>query len=269
MSNNWDDPVEMLVRAQAARTNGDRDLAYQMYARASELNPQEAQAWQGRADTAGSSDEALISYAYASALKPEDTPLARTLDTSLAKRIQDATPADVPLLLAIGQELAEVGLTDRAYTVFERASELEPSSTDALVWLAGVTTDDQAQLDYLNRVLAINPRDPRARAGLLTVKLPPPPASGSIGGVQLAPGAATSSSASTAQAASALPESDSPNRMRQIRPTTPAGASVPLPSEMFSSPHPAGNKTLQYILIGLIALVILFAIAGVLLLLAR
>ncbi len=60
MSNNWDDPAEMLSRAQAARTQGDRALAYQLDARASELTPQDAQAWQGRAETATSTETPLV-----------------------------------------------------------------------------------------------------------------------------------------------------------------------------------------------------------------
>src|SRR5436305_1791757 len=164
----------MLSRAQTAHMQGDRELSYQLYARASEINPQDAQAWQGRAETANSTDEALVSYAYAAALDTQNQPLARTLDAAVAQRVQDAKKTDVPLLVALGQEFAEVGLTGRARTVLERASELDTSSTDAFVWLAAVAPDDQKQLEYLNRALATNPRDPRARAGLLSAKLPMP-----------------------------------------------------------------------------------------------
>lgn len=166
----WDNAGEMLSRAQAARSQGDRELAYQMFARASELNPQDARAWQGRAETATSSDEALVSYAYATALDSSNQPLIRTLDAAVAQRVADADKGDVSLLLALGQELAEVGLTDRAQLLFQRVTELDHSSTDALVWLAGTTSDNAAQVDLLNRALATNPRDSRARAGLLAVK---------------------------------------------------------------------------------------------------
>lgn len=166
----WDNAGEMLNRAQAARSQGDRELAYQMFARASELNPQDARSWQGRAETATSSDEALVSYAYATALDGSNQPLARTLDAAVAQRVADADKADVGLLLALGQELAEVGLTDRAQLLFQRVTELDHASTDGWVWLAGTTADNTAQADYLNRALATNPRDSRARAGLLAIK---------------------------------------------------------------------------------------------------
>lgn len=170
----WDNAGEMLSRAQSARSQGDRELAYQMFARASELNPQDAHAWQGRAETATSSDEALVSYAYATALDNSNQPLGRTLDAAVAQRVADAGKGDVGLLLALGQELAEVGLTERAQMLFQRVTELDTASTDGWVWLAGTTSDNTQQVDYLNRALASNPRDSRARAGLLAVKPPTP-----------------------------------------------------------------------------------------------
>lgn len=162
----WDNAAAMLHRAAAANKEGNRELAYQLYVRASELSPQDARAWQGRAETSTLPDEALVSYAYALALDPTNAPLARTLDAALTQRLETAKPADVPLLVAIGQELAEVGLVTKAEAVFARALELDPHSTDALVWLAGLTADRDKALDYLHAALAQNPNDARARAGI-------------------------------------------------------------------------------------------------------
>jgi tetratricopeptide (TPR) repeat protein len=278
----WDNPAEMLTRAQAARTQGDRDLAYQMFARASELNPQDPNAWQGRAETATNADEALVSYAYASALHPEDQPLARTLDASMAQRIGDAQKRDVPLLVAMGQELAEVGLTDRAKQFFERAAELDRNSTDALVWMAGLENDKEKQIEYLNRALATNPRDPRARGGLLAVKPPtasPPPSAPQADTAKLAADSAAALGAETtketrergvaanapAQAASSL------ERLRQLRATAHTDEPAPRPArEMFDLPLAsprAQDNTLRYVLVALLALVVVLALAGIYLLL--
>lgn len=165
----------MLLRGQTARKQGDMELAYQMFARASELNPQDAQAWQWRAETATSADEALVSYGYAYALDEKNQPLARTLDATIARRTAGALQEDVGLLVAMGQELAEVGLTDRAHTLFQRAAELDSSATDAWVWLAGTSPESATQVEYLNRALETNPRDSRARAGLVALKPPTVP----------------------------------------------------------------------------------------------
>lgn len=270
MSSNWDNPDEMLSRAQQARTLDDQALAYQMYARASEINPQEAKAWQGRAETADSADEALISYGYAAALDSNNSSLARTLDAALAKRVQDATKSDVPLLVAIGQEFAEVGLLERARVVLERASELDASSADALVWLAGVASDDQAQLDLLNRALAANPRDPRARAGILSVKLPPPPPpppqpsrTERLAALsQPAPPAAPPAASETASESATL------ERLRKLRANVPpvANERVPVsPVDELRAIQPPNDTRMRNILVLLIGLVVLLAVAGFLL----
>lgn len=262
MSSHWDDPTEMLTRARAARGQGDRDLAYQLYARASELSPQDPNAWQGRAETASSSDEALVSYAYASALDTENKPLGRALDAVLAQRIQEADKSDVPLLVALGQELAEVGLTERARTLLERAADLDSSSTDALVWLAGVAPDDQARLDYLNRALATNARDPRARAGALSAKLPAPPTSP----VSVSERFAALSAVTTGESAG---ESATMERLRKLRETVPPGESkrvtAPPPREEFQMLAPGTDTRLRNSLIILLVIVALLVVVGLVL----
>lgn len=268
MSSNWDDPKDMLTRAQMARTHGNQELAYQLYARASELNPQDARAWQGRADTAVSADETLVSYGYAYALNAESAQLARTLDAAIAQRMQDATKKDAPLLAAMGQELAEVGLTERARLLLTRAAELEPSSTDALVWLAALASDEQEQLDYLNRALATNPRDPRARAGLLTVKLPPPPPTAPPAPPH-AEAAVETPTAPNAPLAETTSETAPMERLRKLRanvpPTEAKPAHVPTAHETFRPAATQGDTRMRMLLLILLALVALFAIAGVVL----
>lgn len=278
MSTNWDNPSEMLTRAQAARAQGDTTMAYQFYARASELNPQQVSAWQGRAETAASTDEALVSYAYASALDNNNDVLARTLDAALDQRVQSCTKSDVPLLVALGQEFAQVGMGTRARTLLARASELDPSSTDALVWLAGIAQDSQSQLDYLNRALATNPRDPRARAGLLAVSLP-------ASTVTAAPGAEAASvplDSLTARPASSQPdappssaeEGATMERLRKLRAQTPAD-STSKPTAKKALPPPtddmtvlretaASNQTrmrnLMFLLLGVVAVLVILGI---------
>lgn len=273
----WDNPTEMLARAQAARVQGDRELAYQLYARASELNPQDAQAWQGRADTATNADEALVSYAYAAALNPGDPPLARTLDAFVGQRVTNSEKGDVPLLVALGQELAEVGLTERAEPLLQRAAELDHSSTDALVWLAGLESDQEKQIEYLNRALATNPRDARARAGLLAVKPPtaPPPAPApttTTAAEMPAADAAAATPAPEQTAASATTQTESSlERLRRLRasPAEPQPSAAPTPVPRMESPARDGDKMMRTVLLVLLALVVVFAFAGILLLLTQ
>lgn len=288
----WDNPGEMLARAQAARAHGDRELAYQMYARASELNPQDATAWQGRAETAMSSDEALVSYAYASALDGKNQTLGRTLDAAVAARVAGADKDDLGLVLALGQELAEVGMIDRARSLFQRATEIDPGSADAWVWLAGTTPDITTQLSYLDRALTLNPRDSRARAGLLAVKPPTTPVPAEAVS-KPAPSAAnviesTDLNAILAHATLASDpvekeklyehalELDPDNvqakdglsmlRVRRLRDSVRSSETVKEPKlKRLQATSPAPEKRLRNILLLLIVIVVILAAAGILL----
>lgn len=162
----WDNPVAMLSRARAAQSEGDPDMAHQLYTRACDLDPQIAQAWQGRAETTSLPDEALVSYAYAAALQPDDVALRTKLDAAIAERTSSASPSEASLLIALGQELAYVGLQDYAHTLFARAAELDPQSVDALVWLAGAAGDPQAARQALRKAALISPDDARVAGGL-------------------------------------------------------------------------------------------------------
>lgn len=272
----WDNPQEMLTRAQAARALGDRTLAYQMYARASEINPQDAIAWRGRAETCANQDEALVSYAYASALAPTDETLEHTLESSVEKRLSTTVPDDVPLLVEMGQELAEVGLADQAERFFQRAVDLDGNCTDALVWLAGVEQDRDRQIEYLNRALATNPRDSRARAGLLALK---PLASPTSGTPDMETMGATTADATTLRteelvAASQAQAQSSMERLRKLREANPPDRTAPHPAPAHTplpppAAAPAPNNTMRYLLLGLLGLVVVLMFAGIFLLLTR
>ena len=268
----WDNPQEMMTRAQNAQAQGDRDLAYQMYARASELNPQDAQAWRGRAETANNQDEILVSYGYASALDPEDSSLTQTLDDAVAQRVAGAQKNEVPLLLDVGQELAEVGLTDRALQVFARASELDGRSGEALVWMAGLEPDKEKQIAYLNRAAIVNPRDPRVRAGLLTLNppAPAPPAEATEPVAVPETKAPAASKLSQTSDMSARTES-SMERLRKLRESMPTPETTKTPDAepppQTKAPPKRGFNTMQILLIVLLLLVILLVAAGIFLML--
>ncbi len=270
----WDNPEEMLTRAQTARAQGDNALAYQMYARASEINPQDANAWRGRAETSTNQDEALVSYAYAAALAPADRNLEHTLDASIAQRLTTTTQDDVPLLVAMGQELAEVGLADKAEQFFQRAVALDETSTDALVWLAGLEQDQDKQTAYLNRALATNPRDSRARSGLLALKPPPPPSpvAATTAAIQTPTPVTSAARTNEIVSASEAQTQSSMERLRKLREATPPSQtptrSAPMPAPQPAPVRPATN-TMRYLLLGLLALVVILAFAGIFLMLTQ
>ncbi len=80
-----------------------------------------------------------------------------------------------------GIRAAESGQKARARRLLAQAAALRPDRKDAWLWLAGITTDPRESVEYLQRVLAIDPGDEAAREGLewarrrMTAQAPPAP----------------------------------------------------------------------------------------------
>lgn len=165
-TNSWDNPAAVLTRAREAQQLGNSEEAYRLFVRSSELAPNNVAGWRGRAETSTHPDEALISWGYATALAPADVQLEQQLEASLTQRVDSSLPEDAPALFALGQELAEVGLTSDARTILRRAVELDKSAADSWVWLAATEDDPRLAESDLKQALACNPQDTRALAGL-------------------------------------------------------------------------------------------------------
>ncbi|HLF26037.1 MAG TPA: L,D-transpeptidase [Anaerolineae bacterium] len=69
-------------------------------------------------------------------------------------------------LIRRGMADARAGRTVFARREFEQALTLDPECDEALLWLAALAPDGETSLRYLSRALEINPRDPRAHAGI-------------------------------------------------------------------------------------------------------
>ncbi len=165
-TNPWDDFQSVIQRAQNAQQKGDNELAYEFFARASELNPDAAEGWRGRAATATIPDDALVSIGYAVALQPEDAAQKQTLEQLIEIRNASATPEDAPALIVMGEKLAEVGLTRQAQTLLRRAVELDDHQEEGLIWFAATTEDPTDATRALKQVLDRNPQHAVAQAGL-------------------------------------------------------------------------------------------------------
>lgn len=180
-----DDFASVLQRAAEAKQSGDNQVAYEFYARASELNPSVAEAWQGRAATSTLVDDALVSSAYAAALMPGDQTLARELEQRVQNWVGASRPNDAPALITVGEKLAEVGLLEAAHSLFRRATELDDTQEEGFLWLAATTGDFKEAASALKQAFVLNPKDPRVQDGLdavmaelnRTTPAPGPPAS--------------------------------------------------------------------------------------------
>jgi tetratricopeptide (TPR) repeat protein len=156
----------LLRAANAAQVSGDRAAAYELFTRASELDPNRVEGWRGRGQTTPMDDDALLSFGFAYALTPNDRALAQSFRQRVQARAASATLQDAPILVVLGEELAQVGLMTEAHILLTSAVSLDDTNGDALLWQAATSSDPKATATTLRHVLALNPRDARARAGL-------------------------------------------------------------------------------------------------------
>lgn len=160
------DLITVLERAAQARAEHDDAKAFAYYSRAIEIDPNRAEAWAGRADTSSRLDDALLSWAYACALSPTDSNFSTAMQKRVEEKIATSTFDQTASLTWLARAMAEVGLTSPAYRLVKRASELDERDQDAWLWRAGLTTDRRETVACLNHVLALNPGNTRAQAGL-------------------------------------------------------------------------------------------------------
>ena len=161
----WEDFPTLMRHASRARAAGDLARASQYYQRAVELDPNSAQAWAGCASTTSNVDEAIIGWSYALALEPKDETRS-VLNACVTEKIKQSRVQDAASLITVGRRLAESGQLALAHHLFQCATELEPSNENAWVWRAGVAHSPDETILCLNRVLELNPRNERAKAGL-------------------------------------------------------------------------------------------------------
>ncbi len=162
----WDDLTTVLQRAEQARSGNDIALAYTFFTRATELDSNNAQAWTGRAALTPDLDDAIISWAYALALAPDNTSAKDKLAERVDEKIARSGIADLASLITLGKNLAEVGQKREAYRLFKCATELDDTSEEAWIWRAGLAEDSKEMIASLNQVLALNPENKQAQAGI-------------------------------------------------------------------------------------------------------
>jgi lipoprotein-anchoring transpeptidase ErfK/SrfK len=76
----------------------------------------------------------------------------------------------IAALLRNGMTAARAGRRTEARRFFEAVLRLDPRNEEAILWWAGLARDPQVTLSALARLLEINPRNQRARAGVRAVR---------------------------------------------------------------------------------------------------
>jgi len=84
----------------------------------------------------------------------------------MARTVVDWDGLGTDELLRRGIAAARVGENDEARAFLAEVTAREPENADAWLWRAGVEAQPQLKREYFDRVLALRPDDPEARAGL-------------------------------------------------------------------------------------------------------
>lgn len=76
----------------------------------------------------------------------------------------------VPELVQQGAQVLKAGQAERARQILRRALALDEMYEQGWLWLSGAVEDDQEKIACMEKVLAINPRNQRAQAGLALLR---------------------------------------------------------------------------------------------------
>lgn len=162
----WQDLETVLRTAERAQRAGDLPRAHTLFERAVELAPHDARGWQGLAETAPTLDEKIARWGYTLAITPNNLEARTRLDGCVEEQLAQATLQDVPVLVNLGCRLAELGHRAPARRLLVHATQLDPKHVTGWLWRAAVTDDPDQALACLHRVLALDPQNAKAQAGI-------------------------------------------------------------------------------------------------------
>jgi thioredoxin-like negative regulator of GroEL len=148
------------------------------------LNPNNMMALQMRAELAHGEELNRAPDAPASAPEtatpPEATPVAPQSGNLWPEPVApslstDSSPAFIRQELERAVDLIESGNRSAGMARLEQILAVDPNNESALLGMAAATREGDAKIEYLNRVLAVNPKNKAARKMLGELQAPPKP----------------------------------------------------------------------------------------------
>jgi len=134
-----------------------------MFLKASELEPNDANVWLWLASISEYPEE-LMSFV--------DKVL--NIDPYNERAIQWRTATQALLAKTFVQRGTDAAESDQpmyAEDCFAKALEYDPQNTTAMLWLASLSSDDKVRLEYLNRIIEIDPSHEAAKNALSSIAL--------------------------------------------------------------------------------------------------
>jgi chromosome partitioning protein len=164
------DAYAAVRQGRAALAAQDRDHAFFLFCHATQLNPQLADAWIGRAQSASEWEESVRCYAQALLQDPPQQQAANALEALLNDRVPNAAGADSTELMALAHYLIANGFKEYAEKLYARVTELDDSLVEAwLGWARTASSSLQAARSF-KRARELAPEDVQVSAELASAE---------------------------------------------------------------------------------------------------
>jgi twitching motility two-component system response regulator PilG len=142
--------VALLREGIDAARAGDKARTHDLLRQATELDPENELAWLWRANSTDHPGEAVDCLRRVLQVNPANEKAREALPDALVRAAAALPPADRP----------------RAKSLLVEATTLAPRHETAWLWRAGLADTPEEGLRHLRQVLAINPTNPKALAGV-------------------------------------------------------------------------------------------------------
>ncbi|MGB8643705.1 MAG: AAA family ATPase [Anaerolineae bacterium] len=152
--------------ARSSLAEGDPRAAYRDYFRATQFNPDLAEAWIGRARTAEDENEVIRCWARALQLDPTCTEARTELGARVNARISKTGSPDIRDLMALGHYLYETQQRQNAGLIFQHVTELAPRHVEAWLGRARCMQDGLTAMQYCQKALELAPDDRHVQAAI-------------------------------------------------------------------------------------------------------
>lgn len=161
-SDKTSDITRQLEEGIRAAQTGDRVQARALLLQVTQAEPQNENAWLWLASISEYPEELLAFLANVLNINPENE---RALQwTSATKSLMAKT------FVQRGIEAAENGSTDLALQYFRQALENDEKNPMAWMWTASLSDSDENRIEYLERVLALDPDNEAAKAAIRSAR---------------------------------------------------------------------------------------------------
>lgn len=153
-----------LTRAAHALSQNDLPLAFANFSRATELNPQLATAWLGRATSASEWGEKVRCYGHA--VRLDDAQARLALSTCVSEGVAQGSTTSIHTLITGAQYLETITQLEQASRIYVRVTEIDPRHEQAWLGKSRTTNDLKEAIACVRHCLEINPESEAAQQAL-------------------------------------------------------------------------------------------------------